>query len=266
MTKQIEILLVEDTPSDIRLTEEALKRSDLTYQLKVVNDGVEAMEHLEAAKKTGLPDIILLDLNMPRKNGHEVLEEIKHDEELRRIPVVVLTVSQRDEDVMEALQSKMNYYIAKPISSNSISVLIKAIHSLESSDSAAKYDETQEQNHIRLVLAGNPHSSQMVLTRLSQDSSDRVRARVAENANAPLTVLKQLASDESSEVRLSLAENPNVSEELLKRLASDQDEDVRLALAGNAKVPGEILMLLADDENVFVAQEASKTLSRLSKV
>lgn len=79
MDNNIDILLVEDTPSDVRLTQEALKRSDLKYALTVVNDGVEAMDYLNAAKSSQtqrLPDLILLDLNMPRKNGHEVLEEI----------------------------------------------------------------------------------------------------------------------------------------------------------------------------------------------
>ena len=101
MKEKIEILLVEDTPSDVRLTEEALKRSELTYELNVVNDGEQATEFLEKAKSASkLPDVVLLDLNMPKKNGHEVLAEIKADDVLKKIPVVLLTVSQQDEDCL----------------------------------------------------------------------------------------------------------------------------------------------------------------------
>ena len=134
MKEAIQILLVEDTPSDIRLTEEALKRSELNYEMVVVNDGVEAMDYLIYVKSTvakRMPDIILLDLNMPKKNGHEVLEEIKNDPDFRAIPVVLLTVSERHEDVMEALRSKMNYYIAKPVTAQKLSAIINAIHELQ---------------------------------------------------------------------------------------------------------------------------------------
>lgn len=260
---KISILLVEDSPSDIRLTEEALKRSKLEYSLDIVNDGVEAMEYLES-KKAGesLPDIILLDLNMPRKNGHEVLAEVKEDERLRKIPVIVLTVSQRDEDVMEALSLKMNYYLAKPISSQSIADLVSAIHALETKGSDAAAHESDEQTHIRMVLGGNPHSSDMVLDKLASDESERVRARVAGNNKAPQSVLEKLADDDCTEVRISLSENENVSESILRKLAKDESEDVRLAVSGNPNVPQDILKELQQDENVFVAQQAEKTLSK----
>ena len=97
---RIEILLVEDSPADVRLTEEELKDSGLEYNLNVVWDGEEAMEFLHARKgggKGALPDVILLDLNMPKKNGHEVLQDISCDSVLTNIPVVLLTVSQNDQ-------------------------------------------------------------------------------------------------------------------------------------------------------------------------
>lgn len=132
MNKTIQLLLVEDTPSDVRLTQEALKRSDISFDLQVLTDGVEAMNYLngQVACAGALPDIILLDLNMPKKNGHEVLEEIQANDTLRLIPVVLLTVSERDEDVLEALRLKMNYYVSKPVTSQKLSTLIKAIHEL----------------------------------------------------------------------------------------------------------------------------------------
>src|SRR5580704_11984141 len=111
MKDKIHILLVEDSPSDVRLTEEALKDSGLIYELSVANDGEEAMNFLHQQKMSAfskLPDVILLDLNMPRKTGHEVLAEIKADPKLTTIPVVLLTVSQQDRDIMEALRLKMN--------------------------------------------------------------------------------------------------------------------------------------------------------------
>jgi PAS domain S-box-containing protein len=267
MKDQIEILLVEDTPSDIRLTQEALKRSDLKYEMIVVNDGVEAMDYLnklkESAGKT-LPDIILLDLNMPKKNGHEVLDEIKNDSVLKKIPVVLLTVSQRDEDVMEALKLKMNYYIAKPVTAQKLAVLIKSIHELQTEKSDDTIAHSNEENHIRLVLAGNPHTSPIALTQLADDSNDRVRCRVAENAQVPQTLLAKLANDPSTEVRLGVSENLNVPASILELLAQDPSEDVRLGLAGNPRIPEHILKNLVNDENIHVSSSASKTLCQIS--
>lgn len=266
MEDNIEILLVEDTPSDIRLTQEALKRSDLRYTLAVVNDGVEAMDYLHKQKSIPnkrLPDIILLDLNMPRKNGHEVLAEIKEDPELRKIAVVLLTVSQRDEDVMEALKLKMNYYLAKPVTAQKLSVLIKAIHGLQYERELTGHSHAEEERHVRLVLAGNPHTSPSILTKLATDESPRVRARVAENPETPGEVLLKLADDQHPDVRLSVSENPNVPLSILKKLAQDTSEDVRLGIAGNRRTPLAILQLLADDDNTFVASSANGTLSNL---
>ena len=262
MGKKIEILLVEDTPSDIRLTEEALKRSDLVYNLEVVNDGEQAMSYLNKAKEgNSLPEIILLDLNMPKKSGHEVLEDITRDSELKKIPIVVLTVSQRDEDVMEALRLKMNYYLAKPVTSQKLSALLKAIKDLESDESGGTNGDHDV--HMKMVLAGNPHTSSMVLEKLAADENERVRCRVSENPNISSATLSNLAKDSSREVRLSVMENPRAGKDIYDLLSRDESEDVRLGLAGNHLVPREILEKLASDENVFVADRASKTLSEL---
>lgn len=264
MSDTIEILLVEDTPSDVRLTEEALKRSELSYKLSVVNDGEEAMEYLERAKKAGSqPNIILLDLNMPKKNGHEVLADIKDDKDLKKIPVVLLTVSQRDEDVMEALKLKMNYYLAKPVTAQTLSVLVNSIHALESDKIGTS--EADEDIHVRLVLAGNPHTSPMVLSKLAEDPNARVRRRLAENVNLPSDLLEKLVADEHAEVRLSVSENKNVTPKLLEQLARDSSEDVRLGLSENRFLPIEILEILAGDDNVFVSASANKTISEISK-
>jgi len=114
----IEILLVEDSPGDVRLTQEALKEGKVLNNLRVVNDGVEAMAYLrrQSPHADALePDLILLDLNLPRKDGREVLAEIKSDPNLRRIPVVVLTTSRTDEDIIKAYDLHANCYITKPV-------------------------------------------------------------------------------------------------------------------------------------------------------
>jgi len=263
MKEKVEILLVEDTPSDVRLTEEALKRSDLSYELKTVSDGEQASEFLADAKKNSkLPDVILLDLNMPKKNGHEVLAEIKADAELKQIPVVLLTVSQQDEDVMEALKLKMNYYIAKPVTAPKLSALLKSIHQLEN-ELGGKGEGGNEEALIRLVLAGNPHSSDKVLAQLATDKDEKVRRRVAENPNSPASLLKQLAKDESAEVRLSAADHPSLPEAALADLVVDPDDDVRLGLSMNRKLPKHILEQLTGDDNVYVSSNATKTLSEI---
>jgi two-component system, chemotaxis family, response regulator Rcp1 len=267
MENNIEILLVEDTPSDVRLTQEALKRSGLKYTMSVVNDGVEAMDYLNDRKKGGqqMPDLILLDLNMPKKNGHEVLAEIQADSVLAKIPVVLLTVSQRDEDVLEALRLKMNYYIAKPVTAQTLTALVKSIYELHTDGQAkdAKADPST-QAHVHYVLAGNPHTSPMVLSKLADDSEPRIRARVAEHPETPAEVLLRLAEDENAEVRLAVSENENAPPLVLERLAKDPSEDVRLGLASNPKIPSDILALLLDDENMFVQSNAKKTLAELS--
>ena len=114
----IEILLVEDNPGEVRLTKEALKEGKVYSNLHTVKDGVEAMEFLRKEgrfKDVPQPDIILLDLNLPRKDGREVLAEIKADDDLRTIPVVVLTTSQAEEDVLRSYELHANAYVTKPV-------------------------------------------------------------------------------------------------------------------------------------------------------
>ncbi|MEI6502314.1 MAG: response regulator [Armatimonadota bacterium] len=114
----IEILLVEDNPGDVRLTREALRESKVINNLSVAKDGVEALEMLRREGPHGAqrrPDLILLDLNLPRKDGREVLGEIKEDPDLRRIPVVVLTTSEAESDVHRAYDLHANCYIVKPV-------------------------------------------------------------------------------------------------------------------------------------------------------
>ncbi|MBX7265121.1 response regulator [Micromonospora sp. Llam7] len=114
----IEVLLVEDDPGDVLMTQEAFEEHKLRNRLNVVSDGAEALAYLRREGRYAdavLPDLILLDLNLPRRDGREVLEEIKRDEALRRIPVVVLTTSQADEDILRSYQLHANAYVAKPV-------------------------------------------------------------------------------------------------------------------------------------------------------
>jgi CheY-like chemotaxis protein len=266
MKNKLKILLVEDIPSDVRLTEEALKDAGLDYKLSVAADGEEAMQLLNRLKKEKgamLPDVILLDLNMPKKNGHEVLAEIKEDLELVRIPVVLLTVSQQDHDILEALRLKMNYYLSKPVSSEKLSVLLKAIFELHAEEAEVHKHLPLEYEalHVRLVLASNPHTAPVVLRKLATEEDFRIRCRVAENANTPPEVLLALSKDEHSEVRLSVAENPRTPRAVLESLSKDDNDDVRLGLAENPNIPPDILQILASDQNIFVASCAAKTLS-----
>ena len=127
----IEILLVEDNPADVRLTTEALKEEKIYNNLHVVTDGVEAMAFLRREGKYAKavrPDLILLDLNLPKKDGREVLEEIKSDDDLKTIPVVVLTVSQAEEDILKSYNLHANCYITKPVD---LDQFIKVIRSVQ---------------------------------------------------------------------------------------------------------------------------------------
>jgi two-component system, chemotaxis family, response regulator Rcp1 len=129
-SKIIDILLVEDNPGDVRLAQEALKESKVRNKLFVVDDGVEAMEFLRQQGKYAdapRPDLILLDLNLPRKGGREVLDEVKNDEDLKRIPVVVLTVSRAEEDIVKCYNNHANCYITKPLDFNQFMEVTKAI-------------------------------------------------------------------------------------------------------------------------------------------
>ncbi|STX29668.1 two-component response regulator [Legionella beliardensis] len=127
----IQILLVEDSIGDIRLTEEALKESKLRVDLSVVMDGVEAMAFLRKEDKytnVSTPDLILLDLNLPRKDGRQVLKEIKEDANLRSIPVAILSISKAEEDIAQSYNTHVNCYITKPLD---LEQFIEVVRSIE---------------------------------------------------------------------------------------------------------------------------------------
>jgi two-component system, chemotaxis family, response regulator Rcp1 len=126
----VEILLVEDNPGDERLTREALREGKVYHNLHWVKDGVEAMAFLRRQGKyanVARPDIVLLDLNLPKKDGREVLEEIKTDEDLKRIPVVVLTTSKAEEDVLRTYNLHANCFVTKPVDLEKFIVVVKSI-------------------------------------------------------------------------------------------------------------------------------------------
>lgn len=126
----IEVLLVEDNPGDAQLTQIALEDSKMAVNLSIVEDGVEAMDFLKKQKKYSEaphPDLVLLDLNLPKKDGRQVLFEMKADEALKRIPVVVLTTSQAEEDILKAYNLCANCYITKPVDFDRFVKIVQAI-------------------------------------------------------------------------------------------------------------------------------------------
>jgi two-component system, chemotaxis family, response regulator Rcp1 len=129
--RPIEILLVEDSPSDMKLTLEALKKAKVANRVSHVQDGIDAMEFLRRKgdfTDAPRPDIILLDLNLPRKDGREVLEELKAEPDLATIPVVVLTTSRAEQDILRSYQLRANCYITKPVD---FTGFFQAIQSIE---------------------------------------------------------------------------------------------------------------------------------------
>jgi CheY-like chemotaxis protein len=130
--RPIEILLVEDSPSDTELTLEALRDFKVRNHVNVVEDGVQAMEFLRRQgphAKAPRPDLIMLDLNLPRKDGREVLAEIKGDGDLKTIPIVVLTTSRADQDILRSYQLNANCYINKPVDFNQFLEVVRSIES-----------------------------------------------------------------------------------------------------------------------------------------
>ena len=127
----VEILLVEDNPGDVRLTQEALRDAKVRNRIQVAEDGVEALALLRREGKYAgavRPDLILLDLNLPKKGGREVLEEIKGDETLRHIPVVILTTSQAEQDILESYRLRANAYVTKPVD---LEQFLRVVRSIE---------------------------------------------------------------------------------------------------------------------------------------
>jgi Response regulator containing a CheY-like receiver domain and an HD-GYP domain len=117
-SRPVNILLIEDNPGDVRLTQEAFKEGSMSINLKVKMDGVEAIKYLkneDLDEEHIIPDLILLDLNLPKRDGREVLEEIKSDDTLKRIPVVVLTTSNAEQDILKSYNLHVNCYINKPV-------------------------------------------------------------------------------------------------------------------------------------------------------
>ncbi len=129
--RPLNILLVEDSADDVELTMEGFKEGKLIHQLDVVDDGIEALNYLRRVGKYAdavRPDVILLDLNLPKKDGREVLQEIKADEELKHIPVIVLTTSRSEQDILTSYKLHANSYISKPVD---LAEFFKAIKALE---------------------------------------------------------------------------------------------------------------------------------------
>ena len=128
--KPIEILLAEDSPGDARLTVEGFKDAKVKNKITVVEDGIEALAYLRQEgpyANVAIPDLILLDLNMPKKDGREVLAEIKADDELRRIPVLVFTISNAERDILEAYNLQSSAFITKPIDFDEFMTVVKSL-------------------------------------------------------------------------------------------------------------------------------------------
>jgi two-component system response regulator len=126
----IEILLVEDNPGDSRLAKEALKESKLKNNLYIAEDGVEAMNFLYKTgkySKMPRPDLVIVDLNLPKKDGREVLAEIKNDDNLKRIPVVILTISKAEEDILRTYNLHANCYVTKPLDLDQFMKVVRSI-------------------------------------------------------------------------------------------------------------------------------------------
>jgi len=126
----IEVLLVEDNPGDVRLTQEVFKETKIRNNLHIITDGLEVMPFLRQEGKYGnvpRPDLILLDLNLPKKDGRELLAEIKNDPALRHIPVVILTTSRADEDILNSYDLHVNCYITKPVDLEQFIKVVKGI-------------------------------------------------------------------------------------------------------------------------------------------
>lgn len=127
----MDVLLVEDSPGDVRLTQEAFREANPAIRLHVASDGVEAMAFLQregAHARSPRPDIILLDLNLPKMDGREVLARIKEDDKLKTIPVVILTTSDAEADITKSYQLQANCYLTKPVQLDQFESLVKSIN------------------------------------------------------------------------------------------------------------------------------------------
>jgi len=130
--KPVEILLVEDSPGEVRLTVEALRKGKVRNHLSAIRDGVAALSFLRREGQYAhapRPDLILLDLNLPKKNGREVIAEIKADDDLKRIPVVILTTSRSEEDILKTYNLHVNCYVTKPVDLEQFMTVLQSINS-----------------------------------------------------------------------------------------------------------------------------------------
>lgn len=128
--RTIRILIVDDDPADAEIIQELLEECATALEIHVVHDGVDALEHLSSCTRVpggGLPDLVLLDLNMPRKDGREVLQEIRATEQLQHLPVIILTTSQEEEEIEQAYRLGANCYISKPAAMADFERLVNAI-------------------------------------------------------------------------------------------------------------------------------------------
>jgi chemotaxis family two-component system response regulator Rcp1 len=127
----IEVLLVEDSPGDVRLTREALREANTSVHLHVATDGVDAMAFLRregSHARSPRPDLILLDLNLPRMDGREVLARVKGDDDLKTIPTIILTTSEAEADIVKSYQLRANCYLSKPVQLDAFESLVKSIN------------------------------------------------------------------------------------------------------------------------------------------
>jgi CheY-like chemotaxis protein len=262
MNKSINILLVEDSPDDVRLTEEALLDAGLNNTLFVVEDGEEAVLFLERTGKyadAADPDIVLLDLNLPKRSGHEVLAEMKANPRYAETPVVLLTVSQSEDDIAKALDTGMNYYMRKPVEPKRLLSVLEAICCEE--DHGGKIN-----NAVYFVLASNPQTPKRIMEKLARHANEAVKKHVAENPKIDPALLFEMSRDQSHEVRLGVANNQAATDEILWMLSKDESPDVRLGLAERTDIPIEILIRLSEDDNPYVASRANDTIEQVKNL
>lgn len=259
-TTPIKILLAEDNPDDVELVRAALIDTGISHSLKVAEDGVEALEYLRQSDKSTHPDLLLLDLNMPRMTGLEVLEQIKDEKELADIPIVLLTVSDSEEEIVKAFQLRMHYYIRKPIEPLKLWKLLSVINDTWRSPTGETFHKA---NEISYVLAGNPNTPADVLGRLSHCKEEAIRVHLAENPALGEDLLTALAQDDSAEVRMTVAGHPKLPLPILERLSEDPSVDVRLEIAANPKIPDTVRQRLIHDENPFVSNKAVSSTATL---
>lgn len=143
MNKTLKVLLVEDHEADQRLVEEALRDCNVDVELKALCDGEQAVKYIKkvgAHKKAESPDLIILDLNMPRKDGHEFLDEVHELLKAEEIPVILLTVSDNPEDLRRALDRRMNFYLSKPVNAEKLQEVLAAVSMLWSTESCCQHN------------------------------------------------------------------------------------------------------------------------------